>query len=1051
MKKFWIIILVFCILLNNILFTYVNAEIVAWPDFTAKLSTAWDDTYATTLNSISTNSDVKFQIVNIADNNVSWDFEYSISFPAWFQYVSSSFWSSNDCTNSVIKNNNNSTFRYSFSWWALPCTSEVFFTYKPTVWWNYVINLLDLNTSQILKTINLSVSWNNSITRAQTQDYNADWYIDWYKLTFANNISWTFNNTNLLVWTLTPTLSWSVSWNVAYLKFTDWTYNSWDLPQITDSDWWMFNTVWVISNDSVNEEDWASPQVLRLNNTLLSSVWSWWTINIWTWNLTLDFSEKMSPSSTWAFSLNKWWIINWSYSFNAWLNRLTFLPVSDLTAWTYTLNISSWAKDWSNNNSITQPVSLPTILVPDTTSPVWKPLWSSTWVMINLWSTYTNNSYVQLSILASDDIWVTDMMISNNSLFTWNSWENYSTTKNNWQLTAWNWSKTVYIKFKDWAWNISSTYSSSIIYDNTPNYISFDNDWTVYTNSTSIVLSWWCNYISSNWTVLDTTINVLVNWIWAWNITCDSSRTWSHSFNILSNNTNTILLRYNSDNAINNTIKVTNPVPGCSPVTNWTVTWDYPSCNFTCNAWYTKVWWSCVANSCASSTQIINWHTYNVPTIANWGTTTTITSLPYGISNWTITYNAQFSCNLWTVSQAWSENYNSPTCISWYYASWNSCYVQNNSWWWGWWWSTYTPRDSCPDWDFSGNFYDNKCWTNPANTTSTWTTNTWATTIPWTNISNSWVTDNIDYKPISDISWLNIGNIDSVFFKNLDEANFYIKSSVKNQKSKVLADSFKNKLTFEWIEYFITYDDDFTKEYNRIVNTYVLFIKQMDKYYSWDTSNDSKLKIAELYKSLLQWINTISEESQKPKIWFSDTINYFAREDIIFLALRWIIKWYSDNTFRPNNSVSRAEYLWIVMKALNIQVDETLTKTSYSDIPSWWIWMIKYVEKAREFGINWQIKDWKKYFRPNDKISRAEAMAMLFSISKIPIDDIQISEFTDIPSDSLWMVKYVEKARDLWIISWQTVDGKLIFRPNDPISRWETARVITKTLNVLGK
>lgn len=1052
MKKIINILLVTILIVNNIFFDVINAEVVAWPDFNIKISSAWDDTYATSLSNISANSDVKFQILTIADNNVSDDFEYSMSFPSWFEYVSNSIWIWNDCPNTLIKNSINSNFRFSFSWSALPCTSEIYFTYKPTLWWNYTINILDINTSQVIKSVTLSVNWNNSISRAQTLDTNSDWYLDWYKLTFADTIAWTFNNTWLRVWTITPTLSWSVSTNIAYIKFTDWVYNSWDLPQITDAVWWVFTSVWIIGNSDINEEDSASPQLLRLNNTLISSFPSWQWISIWTWSLVLDFSERMSPSSTWAFTLSKWWsTITWAYLYNAWLDKLTFTPSSALTAWTYIFSANSNAKDWSNNNSIIQPVNLPSLIVPDITAPIWSSLWSWTWVLINNWSLFTNNNYVQLKILASDDVWVYDMMISNSSLFTWNSWENYSTTKNNWQLTSWTWTKTVYIKFKDGAWNISSTYSSSITYDNTPNYISFNNSSSVYTNNPTISLSWWCNYISSTGTTLDSLINYSVNWTPVWNLTCSVDRTWSRTFNINAWASNTIELSYNLDSSIRNSIEVINPIPTCSPVSNWVVTWTYPSCSLTCNSWFTKIWWSCVANACAASTQTINWHSYTVPAMANGLTSSGITSAQVAISNGTITYTQAFSCSAWTISTNWSESAIVPACNSWYTPSWLTCVV-SSSWggWWGWgwggWWWGWAIPDFCPSWDKSWSIYDNKC---DAPATSTGKTNTWWT-IPGTNISSSWVTDNIDYQPISNVTELKIDNINATFFKNLSESVTYIKSITKNQRTTKLTDAFKAKLTFDWIEYFITYDKDFTKEYNKIVNIYTLFITSMDKYYSWDTSTTNKTNIANLYKQLLVWFKTVEDESQKEKIWFMDIESSFALKDILYLALKWVIKWYEGNLFKPNNPVTRAEYLWIIMKTLNVEVDSSKNTTVYSDIPTWWEWMIKYVEKAREFGINWQTVNGKKYFKPNDNISRAEAMAMLFSVAKIKVDDIEISEFSDIPSDALWMVKYVEKARELWIVSWQTVNGKLIFRPNDPISRWETARVITKTLDTLN-
>lgn len=1052
MKKIFSILLSMTIIINSFLFSIVNSEAVAWPDFNVKIASAWDDTYATSISNVSTNSDVEFQILTVADNNVSDDFEYSISFPAWFQYVSNTIWVSNDCPNTLIKNSTDNNFRFSFSGTALPCTSEIYFTYKPTVWWSYTINILDTNSSQIIKSVNLSINWNNSVSRAQTIDTNSDWYLDWYKLTFANNIVWIFNNTWLRVWTLTPTLSWSVSWNIAYIKFTDWVYNSWDLPQITDDVWWMFTSVWIINNSTINEEDSASPQLLRLNNTLISSFPAWQWISIGTWSLVLDFSEKMSPSSTWAFSLSKWWVTaSWTYTYNAWLDKLTFVPNNALTAWTYIFSADSNAKDWSNNNSITQPINLPSLIVPDTTAPIWSALWNWTWIIINNWSLFTNNSSVQLQILASDNVWVYDMMISNSSLFTWNSWESYSTTKTNWQLSSWTWTKTIYIKFRDWAWNISSTYSQSITYDNSSNYISFNNSSSIYTNNTTVALSWGCNYISSTWTIIDNIINYSVNGTPIWNITCQWDRTWSKTFNISAWATNLIELSYNLDSTIRNSLEVINPVPTCSAVNNWTVSGTYPSCSLTCNSWYTKVWWSCVANSCASSSQIVNWHTYSVPAIADSSLSNTITSTLVTISNWTITYNQVFSCNAWLVTTNWSESATTPTCNSWYTPSWSSC-IASSSWGWsswgwgGWWWGWAIP-DFCPLWDKSWSIYDNKC---DLPLTSSWTTSSTGSVIPGTNISSSWVTWDITYQPISNINELKIDNIDATFFKNLTESVNYLKSIIKNSRAIKLIDAFKTRLTFDWIEYFITYDKDFTKEYNKILNIYVLFISNMNKYYSWDPYVN-KSDISSLYKQLLDWFNKLEEESKKDKVWFTDIEDSFALKDIVYLALKWILKWYEDGLFKPNNPVTRAEYLWIIMKALNVSVDETKNTTVYSDIPAWWEWMIKYVEKWRELWINWQTKNGKKYFRPNDSISRAEAMAMLFSVSQIKVDDIEISEFSDIPSDALWMVKYVEKARELWIVSWQTVNGKLIFRPLDPISRWETSRVITKALDILNK
>ncbi len=181
---------------------------------------------------------------------------------------------------------------------------------------------------------------------------------------------------------------------------------------------------------------------------------------------------------------------------------------------------------------------------------------------------------------------------------------------------------------------------------------------------------------------------------------------------------------------------------------------------------------------------------------------------------------------------------------------------------------------------------------------------------------------------------------------------------------------------------------------------------------------------------------------------FSDISDSFAKDDIRSLYLSWIISWYEDKTFRPNNPITRAEFLAIVFKVFSISTDDNAT-TDFTDMPSDGKWMIKYVAKAKELGIaSWQ-KIWKKLvFRPNDPISRAEALWMLIKASGLEIGDYNATDFTDIPSDALWIIKYVARAKMLWIISWQVIDWELRFRPNDPISRAEAVKIIIKTSKI---
>ncbi|MDD2516249.1 MAG: S-layer homology domain-containing protein, partial [Candidatus Gracilibacteria bacterium] len=107
----------------------------------------------------------------------------------------------------------------------------------------------------------------------------------------------------------------------------------------------------------------------------------------------------------------------------------------------------------------------------------------------------------------------------------------------------------------------------------------------------------------------------------------------------------------------------------------------------------------------------------------------------------------------------------------------------------------------------------------------------------------------------------------------------------------------------------------------------------------------------------------------------------------------------------------------------------------------------KYIAKAQELGIaQGQVIDGKLKFRPNDLITRAEAIYMLLNASQIKPSENANTNFTDIPANGTWMIKYIAKAQELGIAQGQVIDGKLKFRPNSGISRAETAKIIKKTL-----
>lgn len=178
------------------------------------------------------------------------------------------------------------------------------------------------------------------------------------------------------------------------------------------------------------------------------------------------------------------------------------------------------------------------------------------------------------------------------------------------------------------------------------------------------------------------------------------------------------------------------------------------------------------------------------------------------------------------------------------------------------------------------------------------------------------------------------------------------------------------------------------------------------------------------------------------KVTFSDINNTFAKEYIAKLAWLGIINGYEDGTFKPEQNASRAEYLKIVLRGMGIDYSNADTsKLTFADVDKD-SWIAKVVVKAVELNM---IDGANKNFRPNDNITRAESMKMLLNAAWIEVSETTTSDFSDV---SGWAVKYVQKAKELWIVNGQEVNGKLIFRPFDSITRAEVAKIVVKTMEL---
>ena len=173
-------------------------------------------------------------------------------------------------------------------------------------------------------------------------------------------------------------------------------------------------------------------------------------------------------------------------------------------------------------------------------------------------------------------------------------------------------------------------------------------------------------------------------------------------------------------------------------------------------------------------------------------------------------------------------------------------------------------------------------------------------------------------------------------------------------------------------------------------------------------------------------------------ITFSDLEGYGSNyvEAITNLSERKVINGYPDGTYKPENNVTRVEFLKMVLWAAEKDNWTDKSSKTFSDIAED-TWEARVTNKAVEL---WIISKDNKEFRPTANITRAEAMKMLMNTMELKKSDATESSFSDV---TWWAIAYIDWAKDLWLVSANTK-----FRPEDNMTRAEAAKVLTLAMKL---
>jgi len=171
----------------------------------------------------------------------------------------------------------------------------------------------------------------------------------------------------------------------------------------------------------------------------------------------------------------------------------------------------------------------------------------------------------------------------------------------------------------------------------------------------------------------------------------------------------------------------------------------------------------------------------------------------------------------------------------------------------------------------------------------------------------------------------------------------------------------------------------------------------------------------------------------------SSNSNYVAIEYLVSIGT---LEGYSDGTFKPNQTINRAELMKILVAGQGIDPDENTYKNCFPDVTT--DWYAKYVCYAHEQG--WVDGYPDGTFQPATTVNKVEEVKMLVNalgLSSMLPSSVSTTLFTDTDS-SAWYAPYLYVAKDLNLL--EISSGS--FRPSGDMDRSGVAENIYRTLVV---
>lgn len=206
-----------------------------------------------------------------------------------------------------------------------------------------------------------------------------------------------------------------------------------------------------------------------------------------------------------------------------------------------------------------------------------------------------------------------------------------------------------------------------------------------------------------------------------------------------------------------------------------------------------------------------------------------------------------------------------------------------------------------------------------------------------------------------------------------------------------------------------------------------------DNFISVEVDHFTKFAVLAVEKDKLEEL----EEIKQPEVNLNDIKNHWAKKYIEKLVINGAVSGYPDGTFRPDNNITRAEFITMLVKAFKL---ESQDKKIFIDTKEHWANNFISIAASHEIVSGYEDNT----FRPDNLITREEMAVMVAKAIKLRLDSEE-SKFMDSDVLSSWARPYVSTVVNHGII--QGYPNKT-FQPQKNATRAEAVTIIVRALEL---